>query len=221
MLRNTLRTMAVPKMSQLRKGAGVKIVLKADQRTGKLTTGNILDILTRGDHPRGIKVRLTDGQIGRVQSLAPPHEVADKEGITGSGVDARPENSTVHRRDSRRSRGRRGVRGLGDLQEVHPLGRAPQESLSLFDYVRMPSSIAGASTPEAPDTGVTTQEQLESEFPKLDSALISAILVDYPEVAEAKRVLSTLFLMHCTTCVTGYTRAEALSNIALRPSSFQ
>jgi uncharacterized repeat protein (TIGR03833 family) len=192
MLRNTLRTMAVPKMSQLRKGVGVKIVLKADQPTGKLTTGNILAILTRGDHPRGIKVRLTDGQIGRVQSLAPSDEAADKEGGVGRGVDVGPKNSTVNHRDSGRSRGGRRVRGLRDLQEVHPLGRAPQESLSLFDYVRTPSSIASASTSEAANTGFTTQEQLESEFPKLDSALISAILMDYPEDAEARRVLSTI-----------------------------
>jgi hypothetical protein len=103
-----------------------------------------------------------------------------------------PEKRTGRHRDSRRSRGGRGVSGLGDLQEVHPLGRAPQDSLSLFDYVRTPSSNVGASTSEAADSCPTTQELLKSEFPKLDSALISAILVDYPEVAEARRVLSKL-----------------------------
>lgn len=51
-------------------GRLVDIVLKQDQRTGKLTRGNVKDILTNSPtHPRGIKVRLTDGQIGRVQSI--------------------------------------------------------------------------------------------------------------------------------------------------------
>jgi uncharacterized repeat protein (TIGR03833 family) len=51
-------------------GLAVKIVLKADQRTGKLTNGIVKDILTNSSsHPHGIKVRLMDGQIGRVQQI--------------------------------------------------------------------------------------------------------------------------------------------------------
>jgi uncharacterized repeat protein (TIGR03833 family) len=51
-------------------GTAVDIVLKADQKTGKLTTGIVKDILTKSaTHPHGIKVRLTDGQIGRVQGI--------------------------------------------------------------------------------------------------------------------------------------------------------
>ena len=51
-------------------GATVDIVLKADQRTGKLTRGVVKDLLTNSQtHPRGIKVRLTDGQVGRVQGI--------------------------------------------------------------------------------------------------------------------------------------------------------
>ncbi len=48
-------------------GLEVKIVLKKDQRTGKTTSGVVKDILTNSDfHPHGIKVRLQDGQVGRV-----------------------------------------------------------------------------------------------------------------------------------------------------------
>ncbi|WP_347489243.1 YwbE family protein [Desulfoscipio sp. XC116] len=48
-------------------GITVDIVLKKDQRTGKRTRGVVKDILTKSPtHPRGIKVRLMDGQIGRV-----------------------------------------------------------------------------------------------------------------------------------------------------------
>jgi uncharacterized repeat protein (TIGR03833 family) len=51
-------------------GAIVKIVLKADQRSGKLTAGTVKDILTKSSfHPHGIKVRLTDGQVGRVKEI--------------------------------------------------------------------------------------------------------------------------------------------------------
>lgn len=51
-------------------GLEVDIVLKQDQPTGKLTRGIVKDILTNAlNHPRGIKVRLQDGRIGRVQSI--------------------------------------------------------------------------------------------------------------------------------------------------------
>lgn len=51
-------------------GIEVDIVLKQDQRSGKLTTGIVKDILTSSpSHPHGIKVRLTDGQVGRVQNI--------------------------------------------------------------------------------------------------------------------------------------------------------
>jgi uncharacterized repeat protein (TIGR03833 family) len=53
-------------------GAEVDIVLKKDQRTGKLTRGFVKDVLTRSaGHPHGIKVRLTDGQVGRVKKILP------------------------------------------------------------------------------------------------------------------------------------------------------
>jgi len=56
--------------SDITPGTQVDIVLKADQRTGKLTSGTVKDILTKSSsHPHGIKVRLTDGQVGRVQEI--------------------------------------------------------------------------------------------------------------------------------------------------------
>jgi uncharacterized repeat protein (TIGR03833 family) len=51
-------------------GTSVAIVLKEDQRSGKLTNGIVKDILTNSSfHPHGIKVRLADGQVGRVQEI--------------------------------------------------------------------------------------------------------------------------------------------------------
>ncbi len=51
-------------------GATVEIVLKKDQRTGTLTEGIVKDILTKSPtHSHGIKVRLEDGQVGRVKNV--------------------------------------------------------------------------------------------------------------------------------------------------------
>ncbi|PRT12626.1 YwbE family protein [Bacillus thuringiensis] len=58
------------KRSNIAPGLEVDIVLKQDQRTGKLTRGIVKDILTNSpSHPHGIKVRLQDGQVGRVQNI--------------------------------------------------------------------------------------------------------------------------------------------------------
>jgi len=54
----------------IRPGLEVAIVLKKDQRAGKRTQGIVKDILTKSSfHPHGIKVRLTNGQVGRVQEM--------------------------------------------------------------------------------------------------------------------------------------------------------
>ena len=56
--------------SNVRPGLEVGIVLKADQRTNQITRGVVADILTKSPtHPHGIKVRLTDGQVGRVKEI--------------------------------------------------------------------------------------------------------------------------------------------------------
>lgn len=56
--------------SNIRPGMRVRIVLKKDQRSGVLTEGIISDILTSSSsHPHGIKVRLQDGQVGRVKEI--------------------------------------------------------------------------------------------------------------------------------------------------------
>jgi uncharacterized repeat protein (TIGR03833 family) len=62
--------MSIPTRSQLKSGVRVRIVLKQDQPTGKLTEGILKDILTSSPaHPHGIKVRLMDGQVGRVKEV--------------------------------------------------------------------------------------------------------------------------------------------------------
>jgi uncharacterized repeat protein (TIGR03833 family) len=54
----------------IKPGMRVAIVLKKDQRSGKLTEGVVKDILTNSaTHPHGIKVRLTSGEVGRVKKI--------------------------------------------------------------------------------------------------------------------------------------------------------
>ena len=56
--------------SKIKTGQQVRIVLKKDQGTGKLTEGIVKDLLTKSTkHPHGIKVRLENGQVGRVKEL--------------------------------------------------------------------------------------------------------------------------------------------------------
>ena len=56
--------------SDIKPGLAVKIVLKKDQRSGRLTEGVVKDILTNSSfHPHGIKVRLESGEVGRVKEI--------------------------------------------------------------------------------------------------------------------------------------------------------
>ncbi|KAK3262226.1 hypothetical protein CYMTET_28905 [Cymbomonas tetramitiformis] len=62
--------MSGTKRKDLRPGITVRIVLKADQRTGRLNEGQVARILTNSSfHPRGIKVMLQDGRVGRVKEI--------------------------------------------------------------------------------------------------------------------------------------------------------
>lgn len=54
----------------IKPGLKVEIVLKQDQRSGKLTPGIVKDVLTKSAyHPHGIKVRLETGEVGRVKEI--------------------------------------------------------------------------------------------------------------------------------------------------------
>jgi len=55
---------------EIHSGLVVEVVLKRDQASGKRTRGVVQEILTRSpSHPHGIKVRLTNGEVGRVQAI--------------------------------------------------------------------------------------------------------------------------------------------------------
>lgn len=58
------------KRADVKTGMRVKVIMKEDQRNGKLTEGIVKDILTKSTkHPHGIKVRLETGEVGRVKEI--------------------------------------------------------------------------------------------------------------------------------------------------------
>ncbi len=62
--------MTISNRSLLKVGMAVAIVLKKDQQSGELTEGIIQQILTNSaNHPHGIKVKLSDGRVGRVKEI--------------------------------------------------------------------------------------------------------------------------------------------------------
>lgn len=62
--------MSVEKREDIKPGLMVDVVQKADQASGRLTRGEVAEILTNSAfHPRGIKVRLVGGEVGRVQEI--------------------------------------------------------------------------------------------------------------------------------------------------------
>lgn len=65
----------------IKPGQTVDIVLKEDQRTGKRTRGIVQTILTNSaNHPHGIKVRLTTGEVGRVQAIITTNPATEAKG---------------------------------------------------------------------------------------------------------------------------------------------
>lgn len=68
--RNSLAAMDGKSRKDIKPGIEVDVVLKKDQRTGKRTRGIVKEILTGSSfHPHGIKVKLQDGRVGRVQEI--------------------------------------------------------------------------------------------------------------------------------------------------------
>lgn len=109
-------------------GASVSIVLKADQPTGRQVQGTVQNVLTSGNHPRGIKVRLSDGRIGRVQRMhtgeIPPQDTSAAP--TSTSRNTRPPRERDNRQSKFQSR---------DIR-LDDDGEAPAEEIDLFAYMK-------------------------------------------------------------------------------------
>lgn len=119
----------VPTTRDVVPGARVNIVLKVDQPTGRTVSGTVKDVLTRGDHHRGIKVRLADGRIGRVQTMAASDGQSHEDGGADAEVaDVPPESETNFT-----PRGRRGQhRSQRRTEPEEP----PAQQIGLDAYVK-------------------------------------------------------------------------------------
>jgi uncharacterized repeat protein (TIGR03833 family) len=123
----------VPTTQQVIVGAPVSIVLKVDQPTGREVQGIVAELLTIGNHPRGIKVRLQDGRVGRVQRMA--SEEAAKAGSAGmSGLGRNGEMSGSNNDIAIPGSSTFSGRHYGDFRVDEP-DEPPSEGLSLEDYM--------------------------------------------------------------------------------------
>lgn len=133
----------VPTIREVVPGAGVNIVLKADQPTGRTVQGIIGDVLTRGNHPRGIKVRLTDGRIGRVQTMSSTTTAASSNPGQSSGsaslVEATQEPMIQQGHALVTTRPITGRRrdGGGDIRYSEHQEQPPQHQIGLDAYVKV------------------------------------------------------------------------------------
>lgn len=113
----------------------MSIVLKIDQPTGRQVSDIVSELLTRGDHPRGVKVRLRDGRVGRVQRV-----VSEGDGLAGEeaagGVGANLGRDGENGGGGRGRGGARMYRHERDVREddeyVYDEGRAAGRDVGLF-----------------------------------------------------------------------------------------
>ncbi|THW99727.1 hypothetical protein D6D18_04701 [Aureobasidium pullulans] len=150
--------MPLPNISQVVPGAAVSIVLKADQPTGRQVQGTVQNVLTSGNHPRGIKVRLSDGRVGRVQRMHTGDMPAQEASTIPSSVSSSGSRNTrpPRERDNRRSKFQsRDIR----LDED---GEAPAEEIDLFAYVK--------PAKQKKKGGAKVQEPVEEEEPVVEAA---------------------------------------------------
>jgi uncharacterized repeat protein (TIGR03833 family) len=135
----------VPNIQQVISGAFVSIVLKVDQPTGREVQGVVADVLTSGNHPRGIKVRLADGRVGRVQRMTSEEEA--RAGPVGLGRNG--ENGQVNIQPAT---GSRIVNRYRDVREEEEL-QQPATGYSLGDFLP-----AGHPLREDTNTTLSTTE---------------------------------------------------------------
>lgn len=182
---------SVPSFAAIKRGTPVSIILKKDQRTNKLTNGIVQDILTRSDHHRGVKVRLSSGLIGRVRSLGQPQmSYNDRAGQQGYQPQHANNTSTYNRPQQYADQG------------------IPQYSQAAAAYTPQQSNVRGPDTPARPSTRTLedfvpqsergeqveymqsyensrapTQEELDREtlgrqFPTVDGSVVAMIYGD-------------------------------------------
>jgi uncharacterized repeat protein (TIGR03833 family) len=157
---------AVPSIQQVFPGASVSMVLKVDQPTGHEVQGIVGDVLTSGNHPRGIKVRLRDGRVGRVQKIVSEEEgKAGSEGLSGLGRNGESTSGGIQLTAA--MPGGFTNRKYGDYRIEAP-DEPPSNELSLSDYVVVKTAKKGKGKKkslEETDRSVMDEEEELTELP--------------------------------------------------------
>ncbi|RBR00266.1 hypothetical protein VDGD_08021 [Verticillium dahliae] len=147
----------VPTTTAVIRGASVNIVLKADQPTGRTVSGAVQDVLTRGNHPRGIKVRLTDGRVGRFQSMAGAAQAASQPAASEMAVS--PDAASSAPATSRGPGRQRGPRDYRDEPE------RPSQTIGLDAYIKPAKTKrkakGGPSPPGADDPAPSSEDGVQ------------------------------------------------------------
>jgi uncharacterized repeat protein (TIGR03833 family) len=142
----------VPNINQVVPGGFVSIVLKFDQPTGREVQGVVADVLTSGNHPCGIKVRLVDGRVGRVQRMVTEEEAkAGLDGLNGLRRDGEQGGSQFVPRPAGRMRHR-------DVREEEEM--TPTSGYNLSDFLPLGHPLREESTTLIPP--VETSGQLST-----------------------------------------------------------
>ncbi|KAL2151787.1 hypothetical protein VTH82DRAFT_6885 [Thermothelomyces myriococcoides] len=147
--------MPVPTTREVVPGALVNIVLKADQPTGRTVQGAVAQLLTKGNHPRGIKVRLADGRVGRVQSMVGEAAGAVSLDHSGDEPDLTLASAPAGVRHGRRG----GRRHYADVRQEPPPPTA--QPVGLDAYIK-PSKLRGNKGKKAGSSSATDDAKGEN-----------------------------------------------------------
>ncbi|RDL37664.1 uncharacterized protein BP5553_05097 [Venustampulla echinocandica] len=159
----------VPSIQQVIVGSSVSMVLKVDQVTGREVQGVVAELLTRGNHPRGIKVRLQDGRVGRVQKMISEDQVK-RTSAELSGLDWNERSSDAHGGDqstmatstTTSTRETFSRRKYGDFRTDEP-DEPPSGNLSLADYVVVKGKGKGQRSKTGANQNQVTDSQNQDE----------------------------------------------------------
>ncbi|KIW65819.1 hypothetical protein PV04_08041 [Phialophora macrospora] len=196
--------MPVTQFAQIKPGLLVSIVLKADQRTGRQVQGTVSQLLTRHNHPRGIKVKLTDGRVGRVQQILSQthHTMTSNNPWSSTESNGNPYTTPT----SQQSQGAaQGYYQSNPAQQQSQTASAPAQGIRRSETEQLLEQQGDraeqvehmqqyeANAPQTEDDRI--QAQLQREFPNIDSSLIAAIYSERKgqgDLAEVRELLQEL-----------------------------
>jgi uncharacterized repeat protein (TIGR03833 family) len=180
--------MSLPRYNQISVGAPVSIILKDDQPTGRQVQGRVAELLTHGDHPRGVKVRLSDGRVGRVQRILTPSATsrpppAQHPYQTSQPYGTAPASQEYGPYTSMLPQQQHNSMPTNINNDLLPQGRERSEQVEYMQSYE-------AAVPQSEDD--TNQATLQKEFPNIDSSLIAAIYGDSKNMGEVREMLQEL-----------------------------